>query len=56
MRIMESYGACHMIFGPPMQTIETNPANHLYPEPSPWPFWIRTVVDNMHGGPYISEI
>ena len=35
---------CHVIFGPPMQTLktnpaiqtlETNPANHSYPEPSP---------------------
>ena len=57
--------ACHVIFGPPMQTLktnpaiqtlETNPANHLYPEPSPWPFWISAIVDNMHGGPYISNL
>ena len=24
------------IFGLLMQTLQTNPANHLYPEPSPW--------------------
>ena len=48
------------IFGPPIhtmktnpaiQTLETNPANHSYPEPSPRPFWISAIVDNMHGGP-----
>ena len=59
------FWVCHVIFGPPMQTLktnpaiqilETNPANHSYPEPSPWPFWISAIVDNMHGGPYISEI
>ena len=37
---------------PAIQTLETNPANHLYPEPSPWPFWISAMVDNMNGGPH----
>ena len=41
---------------PAIQTLETHPANHSYPEPSPWPFWISAIVDNMHGDPYISEI
>ena len=31
-----------------IQTLETNLANHLYPEPSPWPLWISTIVDYMH--------
>ena len=57
------------IFGPPMQilktnfaiqTLETNPANHSYPEPSPWPFWISAIVDNMQKykgrGPNIFKI
>ena len=38
---------------PAIQTLETYPANHSYPEASPWHFWISAIVDNMHGGPYI---
>ena len=53
------------IFGPPMHTLKTNPAiqtletipaNHSYPEPSPWPFWICYNWYHVWGSIYFRNI